>query len=82
MTDIDGGDAQDQAEVLDETNLTEDGTERVTFEEIDDDNVKDLTQLIGDADEDDEVALDADEFDEDSIEADEDLEDDETRQTK
>lgn len=76
MTDMDGADAQDTAEVLDETNLTDDGGDFVTFEEIQDDHVRDLTQLIGDADDQAGEALDEDEFDEDAID-DEDLESDE-----
>ena len=77
MTDLDGDwDPQDQAEVLDESNLTEAGTDFVTFEEMEDDNVQDLTQLIGDADDQAAEALDEDEFDEDAID-DEDFEDDE-----
>ena len=77
MTDLDGDwDPQDQAEVLDESNLTEAGTDFVTFEEMEDDNVQDLTQLIGDADDQAAEALDEDEFDEDAID-DEDTEVDE-----
>ncbi|MBC7668585.1 MAG: primosomal protein [Gemmatimonadaceae bacterium] len=45
-------DAQDTAEVLDETNLTDDGQDIANFDEIDD--VIDLTQADGDADEDEE----------------------------
>lgn len=76
MTDIDGYDAQDTAEVLDESNLTEDGTEMVTFEEIEDENIKDLTQLIGDTDDQSAESLDEVDFDEDAID-DEDVETDE-----
>lgn len=77
MSDVDGDfDPQDVAEVLDESNLTEAGTDFVTFEEIEDDNVKDLTQLIGDTDAQAAEALDEDEFDPDAID-DEDLEEDE-----
>lgn len=64
MSDIDS-DAQERAEVLDETNLTEDGEESANFDEIED--VIDLTSAKGDEDE--------DEFDEDEID-DDDLEDD------
>jgi hypothetical protein len=77
MTDMDGDwDPQDQAEVLDESNLTEAGTDFVTFEEIEDEHVQDLTQLIGDADDQAAEALDEADFDEDAID-DEDLEGDE-----
>ena len=64
MSDIES-DAQDRAEVLDETNLTEDGEEIANFDEISD--VLDLTAADGDADE--------DEFDENEVD-DDDLEDD------
>lgn len=77
MTDLDGVfDPQDQAEVLDESNLTDAGTDFVTFEEIEDENVQDLTQLIGDADDQAGEALDEEDFTEDAID-DEDLETDE-----
>lgn len=77
MTDMDGDfDPQDQAEVLDESNLTEAGTDFVTFEEIEDGHVKDLTQLIGDSDEQAAESLDEEDFSEDAID-DEDLEADE-----
>ncbi len=84
MTDADVDfDPQDGAEVLDETNLTEDGVDSVTFEEIDDDHVADLTQLIGDADEDEVEALDEDELTEADLDAtDEDLEEDEDSPTE
>lgn len=45
-------DAQDTAEVLDETNLTDDGEDIANFDEIDD--VLDVTQAKGDSDEDEE----------------------------
>jgi hypothetical protein len=48
--DFDGADAQDGAEALDETHLTEDGEAIANFDELDD--VIDLTQADGDADED------------------------------
>jgi hypothetical protein len=50
-TDIDYDD-QDGAEVLDETNLTEDGEDIANFDELDD--VLDVTQAEGDEDEDEE----------------------------
>jgi hypothetical protein len=65
MSDIDT-DAQDRAETLDETNLTENGEDIANFDEIDD--VLDLTTADGDADE--------DEFDDEAVDED-DLEDDE-----
>ncbi len=62
-----GFDDQDQAETLDETmTVGDDGPgEMRTFEELPE--VADLTQLIGDRDDDEAVALDADEFDPDAI---------------
>lgn len=76
-------DSQDQAEVFDETNSTDGGdmgevrsyadSDRATAEEKD--QVLDLTQLIGDRDDDEAVALDADEFDPDAVD-DADLEED------
>jgi hypothetical protein len=80
-------DAQDQAETLDESMtvggegdspLAGDsplpiGEDMRTFEELPD--VLDVTQVAGDRDDDEALALDADEFDEDAIE-DGDLEDD------
>lgn len=45
-------DAQDSAEALDETNLTEDGEDIANFDELDD--VLDVTQAEGDADEDED----------------------------
>ncbi|WP_165799338.1 primosomal protein [Caulobacter zeae] len=64
-------DPQDVAEVLDETNLTDDGQEIANFDEIDD--VYDVTQAEDDAseDEDDDDLLDESEFDEidDELEA-------------
>ena len=72
---FDGADPQDGAEALDETNFDIDGrsTELRTFEDIPD--MLDLTQAIGDRDEDAALALDADEFDEAAMD-DADLEDD------
>jgi len=64
-------DAQDTAEVLDETNLTEDGEDIANFDEIDD--VLDVTQADGDEDE-DEAAVDALLDDEDFADIDDDLE--------
>lgn len=55
-------DAQDVAEVLDETNLTDDGEGIANFDEIDD--VLDVTQAEGDSDEDDEGVDDLFEDDE------------------
>ncbi|WP_165187675.1 primosomal protein [Caulobacter soli] len=62
-TDIDYDD-QDGAEALDETNLTDDGEDIANFDELDD--VLDVTQADGDADEDDED-LDFDDEDVDDI---------------
>jgi hypothetical protein len=59
-------DDQDRAEVLDETNLTDDGAELANFDDIDD--VYDVTTADGDEDDDD------DEFDEDEPVDDDDLE--------
>ena len=62
-------DEQDGAEVLDETNLTEDGGDIANFDDIED--VYDVTQAEGDAEEDEE---DFDNFDdEDADEIDDDL---------
>ena len=68
-------DAQDNAEAFDETVLdeSEEVGEMRTFEELPD--LLDLTQVAGDRDEDEALALDADEFDEDEIDED-DFEDD------
>lgn len=66
-------DAQDRAEAYDEDNVTE-GDERRTFEEFDD--VLDVTQALGDAE--DDEALDAGDYDPDALDAD-DLEEDEDR---
>lgn len=68
-------DPQDQAETRDETFLdeAEEVSEMRTFEELPD--LLDVTQLQGDRDEDEALALDADEFDEDAFD-DEDLEED------
>lgn len=51
--DFDSADAQDRAEVLDETHLTEDGEAIANFDDIDD--LFDVTQEDGDADEDDDL---------------------------
>lgn len=77
-------DPQDQAETFDETNVGQGGDagevrsfaaadERTTFEELPE--VEDLTQLMGDRNDDEALALDADEFDPDAID-DGDLEED------
>jgi hypothetical protein len=58
-------DAQDQAEVLDETNLTEDGEDIANFDTIAD--VFDSTEEPEDAEEDEEV--DADDLDPDDLDA-------------
>jgi hypothetical protein len=72
-------DPQDQAEAFDESNTVggegsvalggdsplEVGEEMRTFEELPE--VEDLTQLIGDRDDDEALALDADEFDENAV---------------
>nr|MEA2797987.1 hypothetical protein [Phenylobacterium sp.] len=72
---FDDADPQDGAEALDETNYDEsEGMgEMRTFEELPD--VLDVTQAVGDRDDDEALALDADEFDEDAIDE-ADLEDD------
>ena len=72
---FDDADPQDVAETLDETNydLNEERNEMRTFEELPD--VLDVTQAVGDRDDDEALALDADEFDEDAID-DDDLEED------
>src|ERR1700692_4550102 len=64
---FDDADPQDSAESLDETNYDEsEGMgEMRTFEELPD--VLDVTQAVGDRDDDEAVALDADEFNEDAI---------------
>lgn len=86
-SDDDDFDGQDQAETFDESNVVggegdvslgdespvTPGEDMRTFEELPD--VEDVTQLIGDADDDEAVALDADEFDEDAF-TDADLQDD------
>jgi hypothetical protein len=59
-------DAQDRAEVLDETNLTDDGAELANFDDIDD--VYDVTAADGDEDEEDEFDED-EEVDDDDLEA-------------
>jgi hypothetical protein len=65
-------DAQDTAEVLDETNLTEDGEDIANFDEIVD--VYDVTTALGDGR--DVAELDEDDFDASSLD-DEDTEEDE-----
>lgn len=65
--DLDGQDAQDGAEAYDAL-LDDDGSglgEERTFEELPD--VEDLTQVDGDRDDDEALALDADEFDPDAM---------------
>ena len=64
-------DAQDLAEVFDETNLTKDGEEIANFDDLPD--VYDATQALGDGR--DVDALDEDEVDPDALD-DDDLEDD------
>ncbi|HEX4710640.1 hypothetical protein [Phenylobacterium sp.] len=66
---------EDGAEAFDEDNLdlNEERNEMRTFEELPD--VLDVTQAVGDRDDDEAVALDADEFNEDAID-DSDLEED------
>ncbi len=59
-------DAQDRAEVLDETNLTDDGAELANFDDIED--VYDVTAADGDEDEEDEFDED-EEVDDDDLEA-------------
>ena len=80
-------DPQDQAETFDEANVVggegdvslggdspvTPAEDMRTFEELPD--VEDYTRAVGDADDDEAVALDADEFDEDAI-TDDDLEED------
>lgn len=63
-TDIERDD-QEGAEVLDETNLTEDGGDIANFDEIDD--VYDATQAEGDEEEDEEFDDDLDDDDLDDI---------------
>jgi hypothetical protein len=72
---FDDADPQDSAEAFDEDtlDLNEERNEMRTFEELPD--LLDVTQAVGDRDEDEAVALDADEFDEDAID-DDDLEED------
>ena len=70
-TDIERDD-QDGAEVLDETNLTEDGDDIANFDEIDD--VYDATQADGDEDEDEDEEFDDDLDDEDLDDLGDDLE--------
>jgi len=68
-------DPQDGAEAFDETSLDENEelNEMRTFEELPD--LLDVTQAVGDRDDDEALALDADEFDEDTV-GDADLEED------
>ncbi|WP_411288436.1 hypothetical protein [Phenylobacterium sp.] len=68
-------DPQDSAESLDETNYDDDLGEMRTFEELPD--VLDVTQAVGDRDDDEALALDADEFDPDAIDDDDPEEDNE-----
>ena len=69
-----GYDEQDQAEVLDETHYDEEErAEMRSFEELPD--VLDVTQAVGDRDDEEALALDADEFDEEAF-GDEDVEED------
>ena len=72
---FDDADPQDSAEAFDEDNLdiNEERNEMRTFEELPD--LLDVTQAVGDRDDDEALALDADEFDEDAID-DDDLEED------
>lgn len=75
--DLDGQDAQDGAEAYDAL-LDDDGSElgeERTFEELPE--VEDLTQVDGDRDDDEALALDADEFDPDSVDDADTEEDDE-----
>ncbi|MBU4434923.1 MAG: primosomal protein [Alphaproteobacteria bacterium] len=51
--DFDSADAQDRAEVLDETHLSKDGEAIANFDDLDD--VFDVTQEDGDADEEDDL---------------------------
>ena len=60
--DFDGADAQDRAEALDETHLTEDGEAIANFDDLDD--VLDVTVADGDADEDEDPDPDLVEDDE------------------
>jgi hypothetical protein len=67
--DQDGGDDQDRAETLDETNFDDDGAGEVgelrTFEDLPD--VLDVTQAVGDSDDDEALALDAGDYDPDDL---------------
>ena len=63
--DLDAADAQDQAEVMDETHLTRDGDMIANFDTIAD--VYNATQEPGDSDEDD--ANDADDYEPDDLDA-------------
>lgn len=82
--DTDGYDPQDQAEVFDETNLTDGGdagearsfaeaADRRAFEDLPD--VEDVTRADGDRDDEEALAMDADEFDVEAV-TDADLEED------
>jgi hypothetical protein len=64
---FDDADSQDGAETFDEDNLdlAEERNEMRTFEELPD--LLDVTQAVGDRDDDEALALDADEFTEDAI---------------
>lgn len=86
-SDADDFDPQDQAETFDESNVVggegdsalgfdspvSPASEMRTFEELPD--VEDVTQAIGDRDDDEAIAMDADEFDEQAV-TDADFEDD------
>jgi hypothetical protein len=76
MSDPYDADAQDGAEVLDESMLDEDeeGGDMRTLEELPD--VLDVTRADGDRDDDEALAMDADEFDEDAIDPDSETEED------
>ncbi|HEY3696338.1 hypothetical protein [Phenylobacterium sp.] len=83
MPDIDpdgGFEDQDRAETFDETNYDDDDAGEVaelrTFEELPD--VMDVTQALGDSDDDEGLALDAGEYDPDDLDPDL-LEDDDDR---
>lgn len=74
MSDTYEADPQDQAEVFDETNLTEDGVDLANFDEIED--VYDATTALGDAsDADAEDDFDTALLDDEDLETDEDVED-------
>ena len=73
---FDDADPQDTAEAFDEDALDpeEQRGEMRTFEELPD--LLDVTQAVGDRDDEEALALDADEFDEDAIDRDSELEED------